>query len=180
MPLGSCWGFVLLFCFELLYLLSISFMGSFTSASSILVSPILKKQTKQQTPSPSRNPVSTLCLLASLFSLLLSNFSKKKKKSFVFTILQRPPFCLKLKGHWWHPSGQTQWSFPSTASIFEPHHQALSSPSNPSPFFPLSAPIPSAHCRPSSQSGTCPLLFLCLPKSYLYMRRSLLTIWPLK
>ena len=79
MPLGSCWGFVLLFCFELLYLLSISFMGSFTSASSILVSPILKKQTKQQTPSPSRNPVSTLCLLASLFSLLLSNFTKKKK-----------------------------------------------------------------------------------------------------
>ena len=64
-----------------------------------------------------------LCLIASLFSLLLSNFSKNKKKSFVFTILQRPPFCLKLKGHWWHPSGQTQWSsprqFPSLSHIIK-------------------------------------------------------------
>lgn len=156
MPLGSCWGFVLLFCFELLYLLSISFMGSFTSASSILVSPILKKQTKQQTPSPSRNPVSTLCLLASLFSLLLSNFSKKKKKSFVFTILQRPPFCLKLKGHWWHPSGQTQWSFPSTASIFEPHHQALLPATRvPSFLYRLLFRLPTAGLPPSQALALC-------------------------
>ena len=64
-----------------------------------------------------------LCVSSRLFFPVYCQISqkKKKKKSLVFTILQRPPFCLKLKGPWWHPSGQTQWSFPSTVSIFEPH-----------------------------------------------------------
>ena len=82
------------FCFQLLYLVSTPFTGSFMSAFRYpCFSYLDKNKTKQQTLSPSRNPGSTLCLISSLFSLSLSNFSEK---SFVFAILQKPPLCLKL------------------------------------------------------------------------------------
>lgn len=97
-------------------------MGSFTSTSSILVSHILKK-TNQTTNS---KPFTQSCVHSvslRLFSPCYCQISQKIKKSFVFTVLQRPPFCLKLKGHWWHPSGQTQWSspqqFPSLSHIIK-------------------------------------------------------------
>lgn len=97
---------------------------SSTSPFKHLVSPILKKQTKQQTQALPTIRVHSVSSRVSFLPFTVKFL--KKKKSFVFTILQRPPFCLKLKvtddilvdKH-------TVSATPHKQPIFEPHHQAL-------------------------------------------------------
>ena len=171
------------FCFAVLFLTLRStiypFHGFFHVCFKHPCFSSFEKTNQTINPKPfTQSCVHSVSHYVSFLPFIVKFLKKKKKKSLVFTMLQRPPFCLKRKGHWWHPSGQTQWSFPSTVSIFEPHRQALL-PAARVPSF-LYRLLFRAHRRPSSQSGTCPLLFLCLQKSYLYIIQSLFMIRSLK
>lgn len=154
MPLGSCWGF----CFAVLFWTLVSTIYLFHEffhvcfqASLFLLfwknKPNNKLQALHAIPCP-------LCVSSRLFSPFYCQISQKKKIICIH-YPSRPPFCLKLKGHWWHPSGQTV-----VLSLDSFHLWATSSsssPSNQSPFFPLSAlfRLPTAGLPPSQALALC-------------------------
>ena len=156
MPLGSCRGFVFVLFLTLISTIY-PFHGFFHVCFKHPCFSYFEKTNQTTNSKPfTQSCVHSVSHRVSFFPFTVKFLKKKKKKSLVFTILQRPPFCLKLKGPWWHPSGQTQWSFPSTVSIFEPHRQALLPVARvPSFLYWLLFRLPTAGLPPSQALALC-------------------------